>query len=72
MCQFGMKQVDEVGEGCIKKPIGFMTNSWEIANDQGQRCRGDHRHITLQGSRTKRAQAYPKQLCECMVVGLII
>ena len=71
MCRFGMTQHDDQGEAPILKPTGFMTNSWEIAKQLSKRCLGNHRHITLQGNRTQRAQVYPEKLCRHIIIGLV-
>ena len=50
MCQFGMTQHDDQGEGHVKEATRFMTNSWEIAKILRCRCDGSHRHIQLVGA----------------------
>ena len=50
MCQYGMKQKDQEGEGAVKKPTGIMTNSECIAHALEQRCKGEHQHITCCGT----------------------
>ena len=69
MCEFDMRQVDQCGEGLVKKLTGFMTNSELIAEELSKRCSGMHRHITLIGGRAKAAQVYPEKLCKAIVVG---
>ena len=71
MCVYGMKQEDDEGEALIKKPTSFMTNAPAIARRLSQRCTGGHRHITLMGGRSKRAEVYPQQLCREILYGLI-
>ena len=38
MCAFGMKATDEQGEGPVKKPTLFMTNSGEVAKLLDRKC----------------------------------
>ena len=70
MCTWGMKQCDQEGEGLIKKPTGFLTNSREIAKILESLCNGDHRHIELIGGRAKSAEVYPDELCKDILKGL--
>ena len=71
MCSFGMTQYDDMGEGFVNKPTGFMTNSGEIANRLSQVCSGGHRHTLLLKGRARLAQIYPDKLCEEILLGLI-
>ena len=38
MCQFGMKNYDEMGEGHLLKPTKFMTNNLSLANELAKIC----------------------------------
>ena len=63
-------------QGWLEKPQGFMTNAPCIAMQLQRRCpntRGKvvHRHVILQGGRTKPAQIYPDGLCRAICKGLI-
>lgn len=71
MCQFGMTQTEESGEQAILKFIRFMFDSSQNAEISSATCKGDHRHITLIGSSTRRAHVYPTPLCECIVMGML-
>ena len=63
MCRWGMMSTDEQGEGSVKKPDTFMTNSPMIAKELSQICNGGHRHVHLVSGRAKHAQVYPEDLC---------
>lgn len=47
MCRHGMVAVDEVGEGLVKKPTTFLTNSAEIAEALALRCDNDKQAIGI-------------------------
>ena len=70
MCRYGMTSKDQMGEGLGKMPTQFMTNSPLLAKRLDLKCQGDHRHAQLIGSRTKKAQAYPDELCRAILKGL--
>ena len=77
MCRFGMTAVDHDGEGAVKKPTRFMTNSREVARSLDKQCedqfkeQGDrHRHVQLINGRASKAQIYPKQLCQAVCDGV--
>ena len=62
-CQYNLLSRDNQGEGLVKKATGFMTNAPCIAMQLQRRCpnkpgRIHHRHVTLEGGRTKAAQVY--------------
>ncbi len=66
-----MKQVDEEGEGYIRKRIGFMTNPPEIAKGLAKICPASHRDIQLFNGRAAQAAIYPDDLCKELLKGLI-
>ena len=71
MCRFGMTACNEEGElQPVKKPTGFMTNSWCIADELNRLCLGDHRHTQLMNGKAAAAAVYPKELCEAICRGL--
>ena len=47
MCRHGMISVDSVGEGLVKKPTTFLTNSAEIADALALRCDNDKQAVGL-------------------------
>ena len=70
-CQYGLMSTDGLGRGLVRKSIGFMTNAPCIAMQLQRRCpnkigRRVHRHVTLEGGRTKPAQVYPDGLCRAI------
>ena len=66
-CSFGL-QVDASGE-LSKKPTDFMVNGPHMAKRLGVRCSGDHPHAPLMNGIAKKAEKYPKKLCEAMIKG---
>ncbi len=75
MCAYGMKSTDEKGEGLVKKPTGWMTNSPYIAEQVSALCsnrwKGQmHRHVHLISGRAKAAEVYPPKLCKAILTGL--
>ncbi len=38
MCRFGLTLSDEIGQGPVKKPMRFITNSIKIAAALNRRC----------------------------------
>ena len=71
MCAFGMTSRDREGEGPVKKPTVFLTNSVEIRKQLDRRCPGCPRHVQLMEGRAKNAQIYPKALCRAIANGII-
>ena len=74
-CRYGLKSSDKNGEGPARKSTGFMTNSPCIAMQLQRRCPNKggyniHKHVVLQGGRTKAAQVYPPELCKAIRKGL--
>ena len=55
MCQYDLKSTDAMGEGLVKKPTMFMTNSLAIAKMLMNICQGGHRHVHLIEGRTAKA-----------------
>ena len=75
-CCYGLKSRDKQGEGLVRKTTGFMTNAPCIALQLQRKCpnrsgKVHHRHVTLEGGRTKPAQVYPEGLCRAICQGLI-
>ena len=74
-CMYGLKSKGKDGEGPARKSTGFMTNSVCIAQELNRRCPNRagfmvHRHVILEGGRTKQAQVYPQELCKAICIGL--
>ena len=62
-CQYGFASRAAQGVGAVRKVIGFMTNSFAIAIQFQKGCpnragKDHHRHVVLEGDRTKPAQIY--------------
>ena len=72
MCRFGMRARDHLGEGLVKKPTGFMTDSPYLEAELSRLCDGTHRHVQLLGGRAKAAQVYPESLCRTILKRLEI
>ena len=70
MCDFGMKSVDDKGEGLVRKRTKILTNSQEVAKRVARRCAGGHRHVNLIGGRAKRAQLYPRAFSRAFCEGV--
>ena len=73
MCRFGMEShVDKVSgeKGPVMKPIGFLTNSWCVADELNRQCKRDHKHVQLVGGRAAQASIYPRLLCEAICSGV--
>ena len=75
MCAYGMKSKDEFGEGLVKKPTGWATNSPYIAEQVSQLCSNrhkgaKHRHAHLISGKAKAAEVYPVKLCTAILKGL--
>ena len=65
MCAYGMKAVDEQGEGLVKKPTRVASSSPEVLRRIEARCSNErnedeHRHVHLIKGRVKAAQVYPR------------
>ena len=76
MCRFGLTAVDALGEGLVKKPTSFLTNSLCIADSIGLRCNNSwgrclHRHVHLTDGRARNAGKYTHALCRRICEGLI-
>ena len=75
-CQYGLVSRDANGEGKVRKAIGFLTNAPYIAMQLSKRCPNrlgemKHRHVVLEGGRTKAAQVYPEGSCRATCKGLM-
>ena len=75
MCPHGMTSVDEYGTAPVLKPTGWLTNSYFISEEVGQRCTnlyegGQHRHVHLVSGKARAAQIYPVKLCLSILRGL--
>ena len=78
-CEYGLTSKDKWGVAPAKKPTKIMTNSWYAKEALGRRCENEsktpsqrHRHIELTGAnRARKAQVYPRELCEAMVEGMM-
>merc|ERR1712016_581030 len=71
-----MKSRGFLGEGLVKKPTQWLTNSEKIADRLRGTCSNDthdapwHRHIALVNGRAKSAARYPPKLCRAVLRGL--
>ena len=75
-CQYGLISRGAQGEGLVRKAIGFLINAPCIAMQFKRRCfnmsgERKHRHVVLEGGRTKAAQVYPDRLCHAICKGLM-
>ena len=69
-CQFGL--ADYVTGFPHLKPTGFLTAPDTVKHELAKRCPGDHLHSPLEGGQwTKRAQVWPKRLCQAILKGFI-
>ena len=76
MCRFGLTATDTMGEGLVKKPTSFLTNSLCVANAIGLKCNNSteqhpHRHVHLVEGRARNAGTYTRKLCQKICEGLI-
>ena len=63
------------GEGLVKKPTGWLTNSPYISEQVSKLCSNrwkaaKHRHVHLVSGRAKAAEVYPPKLCIAILKGL--
>ena len=64
MCVFGMTSKDDLGEGLVMKPTGWLSNSWFIAEEVGRQCSNKvmysdiapHRHVHLISGKARACQ----------------
>ena len=71
LCEYGLETQDAQGTLVpAKKPTGFLTNSWCMADELSKRCSGLHQHQHLMGGRAAAAAEYSVELCEAMCRGL--
>ena len=69
-----MTSWDIYGEGLVKKPTGFATNSPCLAAALEKPCSNDsgnswHRHVPLVGGKARAAQVYPPKLVSAILEG---
>ena len=74
-CQYGLTTTANGVTGPARKNTGFMTNSPCIARQLNRKCPNrngwqEHKHIHLEGGRTRAAQVYPPELCKAICNGL--
>ena len=76
MCAFGMVATKDGVEGPVRKRSKLASNSKEVLKRIERRCPNDvegeanHVHVVLEGSRTKRAQVYPRAFCQSICEGI--
>ena len=69
-CQFGL--VDHTNGMPHMKATGFLTATDQVNNNLSKRCNWEHVRSPLEGSnKTKRAQVWPRRLCEVILKGFI-
>ena len=66
-CMYGLKSVDEFGEGPCRKPTRILTNIPGAEVELSRRCSCDHTHVQLINGRAKKAEEYPEELCRALV-----
>ena len=76
LCRYGMTGEVPGGDvdhrAPVKKPTGFMTSAWCMAEELNLKCDGSHEHVHLQGSKmTQAAAIYPERLCAAIVSGIV-
>ena len=74
-CQYGLTTRDGDRLGLARKRTGFMTNSICLAKRLERRCPNKpieeiHKHIVLEGGRTRAAQVHPPELCKEICRGI--
>ena len=72
-CRFGQttdSMNDDKGLMPVKKPIGFLTNCWCIAEELDKTCEGGRVHGWLLSGRAAGAAKYPEGLCEAICKGI--
>ena len=73
-CQYGLVTHDGSGVGAVRQATGFMTNAPCIVDKFRRKClnilsKMRHKHITLEGNRTKATQVYFDGLCRAICGG---
>ena len=58
VCMYGMRGKDKIGEGPVKTPTGWLTNSEWIGSAMSTKREGNHRHVRLVGGKQKRVQQW--------------
>ena len=70
MCAYGLKSVDQQGEGLVMKPTRISTSIEPVAHLLKGRCTGDHPHVHLVCGKAKGAAAYSTKFCETILKGI--
>ena len=73
-CMYGLETYEDAkggSTGAAKKPAGFMTSAWHVAEQLKQRCDGSHSHVPLMGGRAAGAAIHPLTLCQAICRGII-
>ena len=69
-CMFGLTTTIDGQVIPAKKPTGFLTNSWKVAERLSKRCDKSHKHGSLMEGRAKKAEEYPDELCRQICIGI--
>ena len=67
MCAYGMTMHDQLGEGKVMKPMGYLTNSVVLGEKLSRTCTGDHRHVHLVQGWAAAAAKYPEGLMDAIL-----
>ena len=70
MCAHGMTLDHNGRKEKVYKPTGWCSNSPCIREHMHKLCTKDHKHISLQNGRAKRAAIYPVSLCLSILRGI--
>ena len=71
-CMYGLLTHNEEGqETPARKPTGFLTSSWAIADEFALKCNGSHAHQHLMGGRARDVAIYPRGLTEAICKGMV-
>ena len=62
MRRFGMMIEDKIGDGLVKKPTGFLTNSEHVKEQLSKKGTEGHRHVQLMEGKARACQVYPEKL----------
>ena len=70
-CMFGLTaKAPNEEEKLARKPTGFLTSSYCMANRLGVRCDGSHEHTALHGKQLEAAAFYPVRLRLAILRGM--
>ena len=71
-CALGMAAPNDDGRmGPALKRTCVMTNAKHVAATlQKARCRGEHKHVVLQGGKAKECEVYPEFFCDAVCNGV--